>query len=274
MGRVIVLGSINVDLEARIDDYPAPGEKVIGHTFNRYAGGKGANQAMAARAQGADVVMVGAVGDDEAGRASLNRLHSRGVQLHVARVPQVPTGHAIVLSDGHTNAIVVVAGANARVGTRALDPVRGLGAADILLVQLETPADKVVAAVRQARAQGVRVIVNLAPWAELPPDVIEMADPLIVPVADLSQLEQQGFAPASLIVLRGKEGLDWDGERFSGPLVPEAEVVDTVGATDALIGTLVAALALNADRKTAARLGLAAAADNVRHIGAQHDPQL
>lgn len=274
MGRVIVLGSINVDLETRIDTYPAPGEKVVGHSLSRFAGGKGANQAVAARARGVDVEMVGAVGDDDAGRACLNRLYARGIKLHVERIPQVPTGHALVLSDGRTNAIVLIPGANTRVGARALDPVRGLSSDDLLLTQLETPVERVAEAVRFAAERGVRVVLNAAPWAPLPDDVIELADPLVVRSDDVAALEAGTARPRSLVVLRGKDGLVWDGVEYGAALVPDVEVVDTIGATDALIGTLAASLAQGADRATSATLALDAAADSVRHAGAQHDPRL
>ena len=252
MGRVIVLGSINVDLETTVDAFPQPGQKVVGHALSRYAGGKGANQAVAARQGGTEVVMVGAVGDDDAGRASLNRLFAQGIKLQVERVPQVPTGHAIILSDGQSNSIVVLPGANAKIPPNPLRPIRALGPDDLLLTQLETPADTVADAVRYARKYGARVVVNLAPWADLPADVIEAADPLLLPQADLARLEASGVRPASLVVLRGKEGLVWDGEAFEGIVVPEDEVVDTLGATDALIGTLASALVQGADKQTAA----------------------
>lgn len=274
MGRVIVLGSINVDLETKIDSYPNPGEKVVGESLHRYAGGKGANQAVAARARGVEVEMVGAVGDDDAGRASLNRLFAKGIKLRVDRIPQVPTGHAIVFSDGRTNAIVVLPGANAKIGPSPLRPIHGLGPGDVLLTQMETPADTVTDAVRYAARYGARVILNLAPFAALPDDVIQVADPLVVPAADLAAFEGLGATPRSLVVLRGKDGLEWDGERLPGPVVPDHEVVDTVGATDALIGTLAAEIVKGADRHAAAWAALSAAADNVRHHGAQADPRL
>lgn len=274
MGRVIVLGSINVDVEARIDTYPAPGEKVTARSLSRFTGGKGANQAAAARALGGEVVMVGAVGDDDAGRSSLNRLYALGIKLEVERIPKTPTGTAMILSDGVTNAIAVVPGANARVSSRPLSPLRGLGPDDILLTQLETPAETVAATARYAHERGMRVIINLAPATELPADVIGLADPLIVPAENLGVVEASGGTPKSLVVLHGKEGLDWDGQRFAGAILPDSEVADTVGATDALIGTLAAALGRGDGKADAARLALSAATENVRHPGAQRDARL
>lgn len=275
MGRVIVLGSINVDLETTVDTYPEPGAKVIGHTLSRYAGGKGANQAVAARAQGADVTMVGAVGDDSAGQAMLGRLFEHGVKLQVERVTQTPTGHAIILSDGQTNSIVVLPGANAKVGPWPLRPIRGMNRDDILLMQMETPVETVAAAARHAHGYGVRIVINQAPFApDLPQDVVALADPLIIQAADVPALTASGTRPRTLVVLRGKEGLEWDGQLHTGTIVPDEEVVDTVGATDALIGTLVAALSQGKDRAAAARVALQAAADNIRHAGAQPNPRL
>ncbi|MDO5533692.1 MAG: PfkB family carbohydrate kinase [Propionibacteriaceae bacterium] len=274
MPRVIVLGSINTDQETLVPTFPKPGEKVVGTSLSRHAGGKGANQAVAARAQGAEVIMVGAVGDDPAGRSALNMLFAHGIKLQVERIAQVPTGQAIIWSDGQANAIVVVPGANAKVGPNPLRPIHGMGPEDLLLTQLETPVDVVAGAVRYARKYGARVMVNAAPYADLPADVIEAADPLVIPAADLPAFEASGVRPASLVVLHGKAGLDWDGERFAGPVVADDEVVDTVGATDALIGALAAAIAGGAERATAARTALGAAADNVRHAGSQPDPRL
>lgn len=274
MGRVIVLGSINVDLEVRVAGYPAPGEKAVGESLSRFAGGKGANQAIAARRQGAEVIMVGAVGDDDAGRASLNRLYAHGIKLYVDRIPGAPTGHALVMTDSRTNAIIVIPGANERVASRALDPIKNLTSADLLLTQFETPVDKVVGAIRFAAGYGVRIMINLAPYAELPDDVVALADPLVIPEGDLAAFEARGVRPKSLVVLRGKAGITWDGVEFASLIVPDAQVVDTVGATDALIGTLAAAITAGRDHATAARLGLQAAVDNVQHLGAQQDPRL
>ncbi|MFV0451489.1 MAG: PfkB family carbohydrate kinase [Propioniciclava sp.] len=271
MGRVIVLGSINVDVESRIDSYPRPGEKVTASSLERFAGGKGANQAVAARALGGEVVMVGAVGDDDAGRESLNRLYRLGIKLEVERIPRTPTGTAVVLSDGMTNAIAVFPGANHQVSARPLAPLRGLGSADLLLTQLETPVETVAAAARYAAERGVRVVINLAPAVDLPADVFELADPLIVPEETLPLVTASGASPRSLIVLRGKDGLDWDGEHHAAAVLPDTEVADTVGATDALVGTLAAALVRGDSRAEAARLALNAATENVRHHGAHRD---
>ena len=114
-GRVLVLGSLNVDLVTRVQRHPRPGETVLGDGLERLAGGKGANQAVAAAAGGAEVAMVGCVGDDAGGLAYRDRLAARGVDVGGVRVCEgSPTGHALIqVSEGGENSIVVVAGANA-----------------------------------------------------------------------------------------------------------------------------------------------------------------
>ena len=116
MGRVVVVGSLNVDLVTHVERHPKPGETVLGSGLQRMAGGKGANQAVAASAAGATVVMVGRVGSDEAGSAYVARLSALGIDAASIRVaPDWPTGHALITVDeAGENSIVVVAGANAR----------------------------------------------------------------------------------------------------------------------------------------------------------------
>ena len=123
MGRVVVLGSLNLDLVTQVERHPEPGETVLGEGLERLAGGKGANQAMAAAAAGADVLMVGAVGDDDAGRAYVERLHDAGIDTSaIAVLDDEPTGTAlIVVGEGAENTIVVVPGANGRVERRGAD---------------------------------------------------------------------------------------------------------------------------------------------------------
>ena len=139
-GRVIVLGSLNVDLVTRVRRHPGPGETVLGEGHQRIAGGKGGNQAVAAAASGADVRFVGAVGEDEAGAAYLARLAGRGVDVHAVRIVPGATGHALVVVDEEgENTIVVIPGANAAVGPEVEAALSDLGHGDVFLMQLELP---------------------------------------------------------------------------------------------------------------------------------------
>ncbi len=276
MGRVIVLGSLNVDLEVHVQAMPAVGEKVMGESLMRFAGGKGGNQAVAARATGADVIMVGSVGDDDAGRQYLNRLAALDIGLEVTRQPGTPTGHALILTDTRgANRIVVIQAANLHIEHRPLRPLGKLDPErDVFLTQTEIAPDDVADAVRYVTERGLRVVLQLSPYVTLPDDVIAVADPLIIHEADVSRLQATGATPKSLLVTRGKHGVTWDGVEQSGELVPQQEVVDTIGAGDAFVGTLAGALAQGKDRVAAVADAQAAAAKNVRRYGAQPNPRL
>jgi ribokinase len=276
MGRVVVIGSLNVDLVTHVERHPKPGETVLGAGLERLAGGKGANQAVAAARAGAAVMMVGCVGSDEAGSAYVARLSALGVDAAPVRVvPGHVSGHALIAVDeAGENTIVVVAGANAAVGFDDLDVLEAVGPGDIVLLQLEIPLEVVTSAVRRARAQGARVVLNLAPYAALPPDVIALADPLVVNEHEALLLADSEALPASLLVTFGAAGAAWDGDQQIGPVVDQGEVLDTTGAGDAFCGALSAALVAGGDRREALKAALAAGADAVRHVGAQRDPAL
>jgi ribokinase len=274
MGRVLVLGSLNVDLVADVDGHPRPGETVLAQgDLRRLAGGKGANQAVAAAAAGAEVAMAGAVGDDPAGTAYRERLSRLGVDVTRLRVVSgQPTGQAwIVVDTGGENAIVVVPGANAHA---APPDLAGWGSGDVLLVQLEVPMDVVAATVRDAAARGVRVIVNAAPYAALPHDVAAVADPVVVNEHEALALADGDVLPRSVLVTFGSAGCSWDGERFDPIPVAREDVLDTTGAGDAFCGALAAALAAGEGRAGAVRRASEAGAAAVRRLGAQADPEL
>lgn len=276
MGRVVVVGSLNIDLVTQVERHPQPGESVKGSGLARFAGGKGANQAVAAAAAGAAVALVGCVGSDEAGSAYVARLTAWGVDVTSVRVvPGTPTGHALITVDrAGENSIVVVAGANADLAAGDLSVLDGVGPGDVVLLQMEVPVGVVTAAARRASATGARVVLNLAPYAGLPPDVVALADPLVVNEHEALLLADSEAAPASLVVTFGAAGAAWDGDQCTGPVVEASQVLDTTGAGDAFCGALSAALAAGAHRHEALRAGLAAGAEAVRHAGAQPDPGL
>jgi len=277
MGRVVVLGSLNVDLVTDVERHPRPGETVLATgPLTRCAGGKGGNQALAAAAAGASVAMVGCLGEDADGERYLQRLRDRGIDVSSLRLVRgVPTGQAWITVDADSeNAIVVIPGANAEMGTHDLDTLDDLGADDVLLAQLEVPIPVVAAAARRAHARGARVVINAAPYAALPHDVAALANPLVVNEHEALALADSDVVPGSVLVTFGGEGCSWDGERFDGVEVPLEEVVDTTGAGDAFCGALAAALASGADRAQAVRAASRAGADAVRRQGAQADPLL
>jgi ribokinase len=276
MGRVLVLGSLNVDLVTSVERHPRPGETVLGDGLSRLAGGKGANQAVAARAAGVEVTMVGCVGADAGGAAYRKRLAGRGIDVaHVRTVSGEPTGTALIaVSDDAENAIIVVPGANAALDDREVEAVESLTVGDVLLLQLEVPLPVVCRAARRAAARGVRVVINIAPYAALPADVIALADPVIANEHEAVALAESGAVPGSLLVTYGANGTSWNGRTWSAQSVPRHQVLDTTGAGDAFCGALAAALALGHHESHAMDAALAAGASAVRRVGAQADPEL
>lgn len=220
---VAVVGSLNRDLTLTLDRLPSPGETLLARQALRGSGGKGANQAAAAAVAGAQVSMIGAVGVDDAGTAMLADLRSAGVDVSgVRKVAGTPSGGATILLDAERaeNVIVVERGANA-----ALDPadvrVPSVRDAAVLLAQLETPVETVLAAALWASGL---VIINAAPHRELPPELLARADVVVV-----NQSELAGLAGAPEPVTLAEAGL------VLGAWTPDFAVIVTAGAAGALI---------------------------------------
>ncbi len=269
MGRVVVVGSLNVDSIVEVERHPKPGETLMGGDLKTLWGGKGANQAVAAAMAGAEVAMVGRVGGDVSGEQYRSRLEKRGLDVSHLRVDGGSvTGHAAiaVAADGE-NTIIVSPGANARVDSTDLDAVDAMGADDVLLLQLEIPLETVGEAIRRARARGARVVINLAPYADLPTELLEACDPVIVNEHEAAQMAEAGLTASSLLTTYGSKGSAWGDIEVAAARVDD--VVDTTGAGDSYCGTLAAALAAGADRETAMRTASAAAARSVGWEGAQ-----
>jgi len=245
-GRVCVVGSANLDLIALTERLPSPGETVLGHGYLEAPGGKGLNQAIAAARAGAQVVLVVAVGADDAGRALRATAEAEGIDTaFVHNLDGVPTGRALIaVSDDGANAIVVVPGANGRVSAVAvMEAAEAIATCDVLLVQHEVPGEGNYAALRVARANGVTTILNPAPARSVPPDVLALVDILVPNEHEYAVL---GDVPgvATLVVTEGERGarvVDVSGERRVNPFAVTA--VDTVAAGDAFCGVLAASLA-------------------------------
>ncbi|PWJ52727.1 ribokinase [Quadrisphaera granulorum] len=273
MSKVVVLGSVNLDLHLQVERHPRGGETLLAGDLERRFGGKGGNQAVASAGAGAPTSLVGAVGDDEPGREYRRRLEAFGVDVAALREASgVATGTAVICVDARgENTIVVAPGANHRVTRDDLAALDGLAPGDVLLAQLELPLDVVAEGVRRAVARGARVVLNLAPFAQLPADVLALADPVVVNEHEAELLHEQlgddDAAPPSLLVTLGAAGSRW-GE-LEVPGQPVAHVVDTTGAGDSFCGVLAARLAAGDDRRAAVEAATAAAALTVQHDGAQ-----
>ncbi|TMK71036.1 MAG: ribokinase [Actinobacteria bacterium] len=249
-----VVGSINLDLVARVERFPRAGETVSGATLERIPGGKGANQAVAAARLGAHVRMIGAVGRDFAAEEALASLREAGVELDVRELDS-PTGIAIILVDAAgENQIVVVPGANAEL---RLATDNGWRAA---LCQLEIPD----AAIEQARAAAEWLCLNAAP-----------ARPLAVQadlvVANRYELEVIGEQPGLVALTLGEEGavLLEAGRELARAAPPKVDAVDGTAAGDAFTACLVVSLLEGRDREEALRRACAAGAIAVSRFGAQ-----
>ena len=244
-GRVVVLGSLNVDHTVWVDRLPEAGETLLGRVHTVTLGGKGLNQAVTAARQGASVAMIGCVGEDLDGAQALAALeHERIDASLVARHPQLPTGRAhVTVADDGANTIVVVPGANLSVEF----PPAALGGAQVLLAQLETPLLVVMAALTAARAAGVLTVLNPAPAMPLPAEVLELVDYLVPNEheARALQVDHDYHAPGTLIVTHGEAGASVRkaGREKWLPAVKVERVVDPTAAGDAFCGTLAAGLA-------------------------------
>ncbi|WP_136657583.1 ribokinase [Nitratireductor sp. XY-223] len=269
---ITVLGSINMDLIATVQRLPAPGETVSGNAFATAAGGKGANQALAAGRGGGTVRMVGAVGSDHFAEPALAHLTAAGVDLSAVRTVEGPTGTALILVDsGGENAIAVVPGANGEIGeTDAARALGAMAAGDHLLLQLEIPSKATRAALKAAREGGVASVLNIAPLTD---DAVDLAADADIVIANETEFERlagaQGMDKSAredallelhrksrqtIIVTLGADGVIAARE---GALVRAASLpvdpVDTVGAGDTFCGYLAAGLDRGEPFETALR---------------------
>ncbi len=291
---IVVIGSINMDLVLRVPRMPLPGETLTGGAFRTIPGGKGANQAVAcARLSGKvagaqQVAMVGCVGDDAFGATLRAALVGDGIiDSHITTLPGIASGIAsILVDDNGQNSIVIAGGANDLLSPAHIDAAKELiEQADIVVLQLETPMDTVVHAIRLARSLGKTVVLNPAPAASLPDGVLELVDYLIPNEIEAAMLA--GVAPDStdiaalaaalqkqgsdnVIITLGSKGVH--AALYGGDTTFPAEAVkavDTTAAGDTFIGGFVAGLASGMDEAEAIGQGQRAAAWSVTKPGAQ-----
>lgn len=281
---IVVLGSVNRDLVLRCERLPAPGETVNGDGLLQWTGGKGANQAVAARRLGASVALIAAVGADDHGAQSLATLRDEGVDVTmVEQMETVPTGAAMVLVDAAgRNAIALSAGANGRLRPEHVQAHRSrIEGAAMLVAQLEVPLETVAHAVAIAHAAGVPVVFNPAPVCSLPAALLRQVSVLVPNEHEAKALAADLGLPGSravdlmatgatgVIVTLGDRGFDLAEPGGGYALAPEAVVaVDTTGAGDTFIGALATGLAERRSLSDAARFAQRAAAISVTRAGA------
>ena len=282
---IVVFGSVNLDLVARVERLPRPGETLAGVSFAMLPGGKGANQALAARRAGADVTLVAAVGDDAFAAPALALLRADGVTVAAAPCAGTSTGIAMIHVDAAgENAITVVPGANGRLDAAALaDDLLRRGVT--LLLQLEVPMTAVVAAAARGKALGARVVLNAAPVQPLPEALFAALDVLIVNEHEARSLAaalgvaaapgefalavHRRWGTAVVVTLGGDGALAAAEGRLLAVPAPAVDVVDTTGAGDAFCGALAAALDAGAPWPGALAAGIAAGSLACSGVGAQ-----
>lgn len=304
-GRVLVVGSVNVDLVVRGARLPAPGETVLGGTFSRFQGGKGGNQAVAAARLGAHVTLVAAVGDDAFGTEARAALRREGVETDaILALEDTATGVALILVDEHgENQIAVAPGANARLTAAHIREALGRlapGEGDVVLVTHEIPTQSVREALRLGREAGAVTVLNPAPADGLDRSILSLADVLtpnrlelarlatddtrrsgrattgpedVVQVARtlFDTLSQGAGATKAILVSLGSAGAVL--VQRTGPTIeakaPAARAVDATGAGDTLNGALAASLASGLDLEVACRRAVVAASLSVTQPGAR-----
>jgi len=287
--KIAVVGSLNIDLVVCTPHMPVPGETVIGGDFRTIPGGKGANQAVAAARLGAEVAMIGRVGDDDFGRAQLRNLGELGIDAtHVIVDPEAATGIALITLDASgQNSIVLASGANMRLTKEDINTARGIILqSDVLVLQLESPLAAVAYAIDMAHAKGVEVILNPAPAQPLAKETLAKVDYLIpnesetalltgIEVADMDSAKVaaerlRGEGVGVVILTLGDRGAFLVSATESVHIPGyEVAVVDTTAAGDAFVGGFAVALAQGQNLAQAVRYANAAGALAVTRLGAQ-----
>jgi len=288
MGRVVVAGSINMDVVATAERHPKIGETVAGHEVLYFPGGKGANQAVAAAKLGAPTMLIGRLGRDPFGSDLKVFLAAQGVDLRFVReTPEVHTGTAIITLANADNTIVVIPGANGLVGADDISAV-ALATGDIAVSQFEIPLPAIRAFFEHARATGATTVLNPAPAHPCDSGLLDLVDILILNETELGVLAQTelrdtddvaSFVAAArslqagrgqiICVTLGKRGVLAlvNGEPLTVP-GRDVTAVDTTGAGDCFVGALAAQLAQATPLRTALGYANAAASICVQRMGA------
>ncbi len=287
--KVIVFGSINMDLVVTTPRLPGPGETLTGTSFATTPGGKGANQAVAAARLGAETVLVGRVGNDSFAEPLLGNLAGNRVDVSAVQVDSTASsGVAFIAVDaGGENNIIIVPGANNQVDDTDVERLAELLApGDILLLQLEVPITAVTASARMASQRGATIILDPAPARPLPDELLALADIITPNETEAGILtgspvgDEKGIATAlhnlhrrgarQVLLKMGGAGAVWsDGEARQKLLAYPVEAVDTVAAGDACNGGLAAGLCAGLPLMEALQWGMAAGALATTKRGAQ-----
>jgi len=279
--KIAVVGSINIDQTVTAERIPLKGETLSGGSLRYIPGGKGANQAVAMAKLGAEVEMFGCVGDDDNGRKMVENLTANGVKTsHIRVTADVPTGIAIITVGDHDNTIIVVEGANGQVDRAYIDSVKDvLLGYDMVVLQHEIPLDTVHYVVELCAAHAIPTILNPAPAAEVPMDIIDKVtyltpnehEAVLIFGRERSTEDLLKAYPEKLVITQGSRGVSVGlsgGEVLNVP-ARKATVVDTTGAGDTLNGAFCVKIAEGCGIAEALRYANAAASLSIGKFGAQ-----
>ncbi|WP_214816254.1 ribokinase [Exiguobacterium sp. s59] len=278
MKRIVVIGSISMDLVVTSDKRPQAGETVIGESFRTVPGGKGANQAVAASRLGGAVQMVGCVGSDPFGQQMIENFKQQDVDVtHVRIVPNEVTGTAHIVLAEADNSIVVVQSANKQVIFTKEELDQLLDEQSFVLLQLEIPIETVKQVTAYCKAKGIPVLLNPAPSQPIPPEVVEAVTYLTPNEHECRDLFNDASVdevleryPNKLLVTEGVRGVRFhDGQEVRHVPAIQANVVDTTGAGDTFNGALAVALIEQNELEAAVRFAVVASGMSVEGFGAQ-----
>lgn len=277
MSKITVIGSINVDLTVTSDRFPKVGETIFGTGFGTYFGGKGANQALAAKRLGADVTLVGCVGDDANGEMCLKHFKEEGIDTSHIRKVKEPTGVALITVSENDNEIIVIKGANSCVSKEDVDnALNVIQESDMVILQLEIPLETVEYVLELCRKYGVKTLLNPAPFSAFPKEWLELCY-FITPneteakqMTSLDKEEALKCYPNKMVMTHGSEGVYYhDGEKLVHVPAFKVEVVDTTGAGDTFNGGMAVGLCEGMTLSEAITLGQKASALAIGKMGAQ-----
>jgi ribokinase len=288
MGEIIIVGSANTDMVVKADKLPLPGETKLGGNFFMNAGGKGANQAVAAARMGGNITLVTKVGNDIFGKQTIDGLKKENIETGYAFIDErTPSGIALIMVNKEgQNCIVVAPGANANLLTADIEKVKNIREAEIILMQLEIPMETIAAVARNAKANGQRVIINPAPAQKLEDELLNGLF-LIIPneteASLLTGITVEDDATASqaasiflnkgvqnVIITLGEQGAYFQNDTLKLKInAPIVQALDTTAAGDTFCGSIAVAITEKMDWEKAIKFAVAAASISVTRLGAQ-----
>ena len=286
--RIIVIGSANTDMVVKSNKLPLPGETILGGTFFMNAGGKGANQAVAAARLGGNVTLVAKVGDDIFGKQTIEGLKKENIKTDYVFVDEeIPSGTAlIIVNEEGENCIVVAPGANARLLTGEIEQVNSISDAEIILMQLEIPMATIEAVAKLSKNTGQKLIINPAPAQPLSDDLLNglfLVTPNETEAFLLTGIKVEDAASASqaadiflskgvqnVIITLGKQGAYFQNSSLKLKVdAPVVRAMDTTAAGDTFSGAIAVAITEKMDWKDAIQFAVKAASISVTRMGAQ-----